>query len=394
MARSLAKNLSEVGATAFDLSTGRYPSFVYGSGIRPGQIPVFCFHSAEPGPFEARLAFLAANGYVTLTADEYLSIALGEADPPPRAVVLTFDDGWGSLWSVGYPILRKYGLKIVVFLIPGRIEEQSERLPNLDDLRAGSASSVEVYARDSSEHPLLTWGEIAEMHESGLVDFQSHSYSHSLIRRSPRVVDFISSEMLAGANMLELPMGCRLGEPLFESAPRLSEERQVFPPARIAEECAGLVEAHGSGFFDRPDWRSDLWEVVQRHVITAADLFVEPDSERVSAIWKEMFDSRRIIEERLPGKEVRHICYPWHMAGPTALRVAEDAGYLAGYMGKVNGRYYNADAVVRRGGCPRVARVGGDFFFRLPGEGRVPLLGMVLRKLARRARHGSPYIAH
>jgi len=33
-----------------------------------------------------------------------------------------------------------------------------------------------------------------------------------------------------------------------------------------------------------------------------------------------------------------------------------------------------------------VARVGGDFFFRLPGKGRVPLLKILLKKVARRMR--------
>lgn len=400
MAGLIAKNLSEVTSTAVDLMTGRYPGFVYGAGIPPGQVPVFCFHSAEPDLFEARLAFLAENSYETLTADEYLSIARGEASPPPRAVMLTFDDGWGSLWSIGFPSLKKHGLKIVVFLIPGRIGDRNEYLPNLGD--PVSPDGIEnALSRDSSDHPLLTWDEIAEMHESGLVDFQSHSYSHSLIRRSPRIVDFIHPGMLRSSNLFELPptvrqgtiaVHARMGEPLYESAPRLSDERQVFPPSRIAEECASLVESHGPGFFEHPEWRSKLWEVAGKHTVTSGDLSVEPESERVSALWKELFDSRRLIEAHLPGKEVRHICYPWHVAGRTALRMAREVGYDAGYMGKVQGRYYNSG--VTAPGPLQVARIGGDFFFRLPGKGRVSLMRMLFRKLSRRVRHGSPYLAH
>mgnify|MGYP003766194407 CR=1 FL=1 len=390
MTGRIAKNLAEISSTALDLAGGRYPSFVYGVGIRPGQIPVFCFHSAEPDLFEPRLAFLAENGYATLTADEYLSVMRGEMTPPPRAVVLTFDDGWGSLWSIGYPILRKYGLKIVVFLIPGRIERRREYLPNLPDLEDGKCAPQDVFGRDSSEHPLLTWEEIAEMHESGLVDFQSHSYSHSLIARSPRIVDFVNPGMLRSCNLLELPHRARLGEPLYESAPRLSDVRQVTPPARIREECVSVVEAHGDGFFDAPDWRSKLWEVAQRHVIKADDLHVESQVEHSSAVWTELFGSRRLIEEHLPGKEVCHICYPWHVAGRTALKTAQEVGYRAGFMGKVDGRYYNRS-------CSEpfhAARIGGDFFFRLPGKGRAPMMRLLLGKLARRVRQGSPYLTH
>ena len=51
--------------------------------------------------FERRLAHLKDNRYETLSADEYLAVLEGAAYPPERAVLLTFDDGRGSLWSVG-----------------------------------------------------------------------------------------------------------------------------------------------------------------------------------------------------------------------------------------------------------------------------------------------------
>ena len=183
----------------------------------------------------------------------------------------------------------------------------------------------------------------------------------------------------------------RLGQPLYESAPRLSDAPRVFPPACIRDECISIVEAHGPDFFERPDWRSHLWEVVQKHVVTSDELSAESEAERTSAIWMELFDSRRLIEERLPGKEVRHICFPWHVAGRTALDMAVEAGYELGWMGKVNGRYYNGPWDSR----PLLAaRIGGDFFFRLPGKGRVSLARILLGKFARRIRQGSPYLTH
>jgi hypothetical protein len=181
----------------------------------------------------------------------------------------------------------------------------------------------------------------------------------------------------------------RLGEPLYETAPRLSDELQVFPPACIGDECVSVVEAHGPGFFDRPDWRSRLRGVVRKHTIRPLELSVESEAERISAIWMELFDSRRLIEERLPGKEVRHICFPWHVVGRTALGMAKEAGYELCWMGKVDGRF---DSRIPRETL--AARIGGDFFFRLPGEGRVSLGRTLFGKAIRRARHGSPYLTH
>jgi hypothetical protein len=42
----------------------------------------------------------------------------------------------------------------------------------------------------------------------------------------------------------------------------------------------------------------------------------------------------------------------------------------------------------------RLTRIGEDFARSLPGEGRVPLRQVVLRKVTNRFRRGSPYLSH
>ena len=44
-----------------------------------GDVPVFVFHGAEPESFSRKLAHLADNGYVTLSADEYVAVLRGRA---------------------------------------------------------------------------------------------------------------------------------------------------------------------------------------------------------------------------------------------------------------------------------------------------------------------------
>lgn len=378
-----ARNVKEVGATALDLAAGRYPPFVYGAGNGP--IPVFCFHSAEPESFERQMSFLSENGYVTLTADEYLSALLRPSLIPPKSVLLTFDDGWGSLWSIGFPILKRYGLKITIFLVTGRITDGRKGM-NLEDLPAARCAEEEVVSRDASENPLLTWDEVQEMHQSGLVDFQSHSHTHSLVCKSPRILDFVHPGLLRSYGMLELPT-TRLGEPLYESAPRLSDVRRFSPDPRTAEACALLAEGRGPDFFLSPGWRVTLREIAFRQPVQGS---YESEAERAEAVRFELTKSRRTIEARLPGKEVRHICYPWHEAGSLALRLSRDAGYRTNFLGKVGGRYYT-----RKPSSPmKIARVSGDYLFRLPGKGRVSLISILAGKLARRMKTGSAYLTH
>lgn len=398
----LAKNFREVGSTALDMLGLRYPGFVYGE-TRSGAVPVFCFHGVEPTSLQSMLEFLKSNQYVTLDADEYHQVLTGQAHSPMRSVVLTFDDGWGSLWSVGFPLVKKYEAKITVFLPPGRIEHCDHRSPNLDDLEAGTCSAEEVLGRDKSDRPLLSWEEIKEMHASGLVDFQSHSYNHSLVCRSPRVWEFVSPKVIETSNLLELPFHSvgfqpvgtkphiRLGEPMFDSAPRLSDTPGMTIDPSVAEGCAEFArENGGEQFFTRADWRDVLEHVVRKYLKTSEEPRVETEDEQVQAIRHELIQSKRAIEEMLPGKVVRHLCYPWHVAGAIARREAVEAGYTTGFLGRVGGRYYNPiphDPL-------NIARLGGDFFFRLPGKGRVGLFQILMRKTARRVRQGSPYIAH
>lgn len=395
-----ARSLQEVASTALDMLLLRYPAFVYGRGIRDGAIPVFCFHGVEPGLFGAMLEFLGSNGYRTLDADEYYAALTGRTAVSPRAVVLTFDDGWGSLWTVGFPLLKRYGMKVVIFLAAGRIE-RGERGPTLDGLKFGAGQDTEVLHRDDSACPLLTWEEILEMHGSGLVDFQSHSASHSLICRSPRIVDFANPELLRACSFLELPCPpdagqarpeIRLGEPLYESAPRLSDIPGVWVDPHVADGCAAFVEERGGpDFFRSRRWRAQLERAAARLLADSSwGWRVETPEEQVEAVRFEMMASRQLIEEKLPGKAVRHLCYPWHEAGELAVAESRRAGYVTNFWGKVKGRYLTSIP-----GDPfGIARLGGDFFLRLPGRGRAGLLRILLGKTARRIREGSPYLAH
>ena len=108
---SLVRQAREMWQVPKDLALRRYPDFVRGGPLPRGHVPVFVFHSLEHEPFSRQLEYLAGNGYVTLGATEYFQHLVGTRPAPERAVVLTFDDGRGSLWSIGLPLMRRYGMR-------------------------------------------------------------------------------------------------------------------------------------------------------------------------------------------------------------------------------------------------------------------------------------------
>jgi peptidoglycan/xylan/chitin deacetylase (PgdA/CDA1 family) len=367
----LGRNLREAWEVPRDLFLHRYPPFVTGGDLPRGDIPVFVFHSLEPVSFGRKLAHLADNGYRTLSSAEYLAIVAGARPAPERAVLLTFDDGRGSLWTVGQPLLERYEMKGIVFVVPGRVPHRTGPRPDGDD-------------------SFLSWEEIQALARKGRLEFQSHTQRHARIHTAPEVVGFLTPEMQRDYAAMDVPLigeagadllagDALLGTPLLRSEPRTSEALRFHEEPDIRTECVRLVaEEGGAAFFGRPGWERRLWALVKGRSVEGR---YESEAEREDAIRFELVESRRDLEERTP-REVVHLCYPWHATGPTARRLAREAGYRTAFGGKVPGV-----PITRAGGdVERIARIGEDYVELLPGRGRRSLASVLGRKWSRRFR--------
>jgi peptidoglycan/xylan/chitin deacetylase (PgdA/CDA1 family) len=74
--------------------------------------------SATPAQFEEQIAFLAAN-VPLLSLDELLAVRRGQAEAPPGAVVVTFDDAYYDFAKHAWPILRRHGVPATLFVPTG-----------------------------------------------------------------------------------------------------------------------------------------------------------------------------------------------------------------------------------------------------------------------------------
>ena len=390
--RHLARHAREAWEVPRDLLLRRYPPFVTGGPLSRGDVPVFVFHSLEPESFGRKLRHLAENDYVTLSAEAYFHILVGAGPVPEKAVVLTFDDGRGSVWSVGWPLLRRYGMKGIVFLVPGRIPKGGGLGPTLDDVDAGRQPD-RVRSRETGEEAFLTWPEIETMSASDHFDFESHSLSHARVHSGPRVVGFMTPGLRSGYEALDVPLihskgtdllgpEVPLGTPLLASDSRLSDALRFFEDPDIRHRCVDAVENGGAeGFFLQRNWEARLRRLVARQPVKGR---YESALERDAAIARELRESKRVIEERT-GRAVTHLCYPWHVSGQSARRLAREAGYRTAFSGKVRGV-----PISRVGSDPlQIARLGEDYLELLPGRGREELAVVLQRKWTRRLRGGT-----
>jgi peptidoglycan/xylan/chitin deacetylase (PgdA/CDA1 family) len=384
--RKLARHAKEVWEVPRDLLLRRYPPFVTGAALPQGHVPVFVFHGVEPEMFSRKLSHLAESGYVSLAADEYLGVLSGARKAPERAVVLTFDDGRASLWQVGLPLMQRFGMRGIVFLVPGRIASRPGALSPI--WSAGQA----LPDRDGSDEPFLSWEEIEAMQRSGVFEFHSHTLRHARIHSAPQVASFMGPAQRRGYAMMDVPLveeGGRdllapsvpLGTPLLRSEPRTSESLRFFEATHVRTACVETVAAGGGeGFFYRRDWERTLHRVAARQRIQGR--YETPD-ERAAAIRLELAEAKALIEERT-GRPAVHLCYPWHAAGPTARRLAREAGYVSAFCGKVAGV-----PITLPGGDPlAIARIGEDYVELLPGKNRSDLATVLRQKWSRRIRAG------
>jgi Polysaccharide deacetylase len=369
---ALAKNGPEIQA----LLSGNMPPFVTRAGRAPaGPPPVFVLHGVEAGRLDAQLRYLAVNGYRTLDADQLEARLRHLDDDHERAVALTFDDATWSFWTYAFPLLRRHRMQAILFAIPGLVPDDPTSYPSLEDLWAGRCTLADLEQRGAHQ-PLCTWRELAEMHDSGLVDIQSHSLTHALVPVSAQVRDFVHPGFAAGDfGNTDLPLSTeddaerperhlRPGAPVFEAASRLAgRPRFLEAPAMVGALVDHVAKQGGIHFFEQPTWRRELAKVCDAWPDERRGSF-ESAAQMAAAIGVELRCSKALLETRLPDKTVQHFCYPWFEGCALADRLAAQAGYRTVHGGiAVKSRDREATPLP-------VQRISEEYLFRLPGEGR------------------------
>jgi len=111
-------------------------------------------------------AWLQASDYHPVSLQQIIDARAGGAPLPPRAVLLTFDDGYVSTYEKAFPLLREFGYPAVVALVTEWMRE-----PQGKPLVASGLQQAQLTAREN----FLSWDQVREMAASGLIEFASHS---------------------------------------------------------------------------------------------------------------------------------------------------------------------------------------------------------------------------
>ncbi len=115
--------------------------------------------------FVNQMEYLRSHGYTFVSPGEILAASRGGAALPDKAVLLTFDDAYASFYEFVYPMLKLYNCPAVLSVVTSWID------------RGGG-----VY----KDKTFMTWAQIREVSDSGLVTVASHSNDlHRLVNANP-----------------------------------------------------------------------------------------------------------------------------------------------------------------------------------------------------------------
>jgi hypothetical protein len=155
--------------------------------------PILTFHSLDdrgsvisfsPQVFRHGLARLHEMGYRTISLFQVVD-CLRQGKPfPERSLVITFDDGYQTVYEKAFPVLQDYGMTATIFLTVGEMGrvKPGERLPSLEG------------------RSMLNWREIQEMKQWG-IEFGAHTLTHPDLTRLP--LDRVRTEICDSKAIIE-----------------------------------------------------------------------------------------------------------------------------------------------------------------------------------------------
>jgi peptidoglycan/xylan/chitin deacetylase (PgdA/CDA1 family) len=134
-------------------------------------VPILLYHALDKdhsvvavreAVFARQMKWLCDQGLQGISAGTILQCLLNDEPLPARAVGITFDDGFESVYTRAFPILERYGFSATVFLVTGH---------------CGGQNNWPAQPLDIPCMPLMSWAQIEELDRCG-IEFGAHTIGH------------------------------------------------------------------------------------------------------------------------------------------------------------------------------------------------------------------------
>jgi biofilm PGA synthesis lipoprotein PgaB len=129
-------------------------------------------YAVTPSHFDEQMNWLIDNGYHFISVDDILKYRKNGKKLPEKAVLITFDDGYQSVYANAYPVLKKHKIPFVIALVGSWLNGKK---------------TVDFSGHMIPRNKFMTQREIRGMRSSGLCEVASHSYqAHEGLQGNPQ----------------------------------------------------------------------------------------------------------------------------------------------------------------------------------------------------------------
>ena len=132
-------------------------------------LPIIMYHATykgKPGKYnlspdqlEKDFIYILECGYTPIFVKDVIEFTEKNKPLPVKPIMITFDDAYTNNYLFAWPIIKKYNFKCVMSVV-GKFTD--------DNYRDGKLCPAGSH---------LTYEEIGELHKSGLVEIQNHTYN-------------------------------------------------------------------------------------------------------------------------------------------------------------------------------------------------------------------------
>lgn len=196
--------------------------------------------SVAPEDFRQQMAYLAQNGFSTITFEDLSRAIADKQDLPDKPVIITIDDGYRDNYENAFPILREFGHTATIFLVTDPIDQGN---PNY-----------------------MTWAMIEEMAAAG-IQFGPHTKTHPDLRglsREKLIWQILGSQETVAAHVGYMPR--------YFAYPSGRYDENTIAILKELNFWGGVTTMGGKwhGFNDRFEWTR-----VRVHNYTALSEFID-----------------------------------------------------------------------------------------------------------------------
>jgi peptidoglycan/xylan/chitin deacetylase (PgdA/CDA1 family) len=163
------------------------------------KIPAMFQWTMNVDVFESEMKYIHDNGYNVIPMSDLIKFLHHEGTVPPRAVVITIDDGYKSAIVYAAPILKQYNYPWTFFIYPDFITTgEGPGAASWNDLLQLQSEGIDIECH-SMTHPILT------KHRQKIKEANGKSEVRNLTL--DEYADFLKTETAGAKALLEQHMG-------------------------------------------------------------------------------------------------------------------------------------------------------------------------------------------